>query len=463
MKERGFSHLDGDAAISAACAGITDWEEKKAAEERAIEAESLRYRAERDAAAEAIVRRRKAAADGVTKMSFLSPGDLYERDRDILEGIDPDPPVVADVPCVSSLVFRLSSARTPADFEQATTVAGADHNVVVVGAGHGLPGHRFYLVYDAWANSLSAIPGLPSPFGAGPIGYGVAVLRHASPGDYVLANILLSYTGGDGGYLRFPTANDADLWTWWSSGPSARRWIRKPVILPPETCTATYIFHADTTFSMGGNTLCWADLLIGIVACDMLAAADEPAFRFIPLPEACSSKPTEARHHRYGGARLPEERRSMCCGGDGGVIWFVSIDDGEHPNDLTLTTWSLTMAPELKQWKQEAAFSIGDLVYSDELIKKTPPPQLPPLKAPTWPVHSIVDDDVVFLYLAEVKSIHPTSINMERYMVSVNVRRREVFAIFEYPSDGLPPPPFPPRIMPSNLSCYLNKTLCPTT
>lgn len=218
MKERGISHLDGDAAISAACAGITDWEERKAAEERAIEAESLHYRAERDAAAEAVIRRRKAGGGGVTKMSFLSPGDLFERDGDILEGIDPDPPVVADVPGVSSLVFRLSSARTPADFERATYVAGADHNVVVVGAGHG---HRFYLVYDAWANSLS-------------------------------------------------------------------------------------------------------------------------------------TKSTEARHHRYGGARLPEERRSMCSGGDG-VIRFVSIDDGEHPNDLTLTTWSLTMAPELKQWKQEAA------------------------------------------------------------------------------------------------------------
>uniref|UniRef100_A0A0E0J777 DUF1618 domain-containing protein n=1 Tax=Oryza nivara TaxID=4536 RepID=A0A0E0J777_ORYNI len=223
MKERGISHLDGDAAISAACAGITDWEARKAAEERAIEAESLHYRAERDAAAEAVIRRRKAGGGGgggggVTKMSFLSPGDLFERDGDILEGIDPDPPVVADVPGVSSLVFRLSSARTPADFERATYVAGADHNVVVVGAGHG---HRFYLVYDAWANSLS-------------------------------------------------------------------------------------------------------------------------------------TKSTEARHHRYGGARLPEERRSMCSGGDG-VIRFVSIDDGEHPNDLTLTTWSLTMAPELKQWKQEAA------------------------------------------------------------------------------------------------------------
>jgi hypothetical protein len=161
---------------------------------------------------------RGGGGGGVTKMSFLSPGDLFERGGDILEGIDPDPPVVADVPGVSSLVFRLSSARTPADFERATYVAGADHNVVVVGAGHG---HRFYLVYDAWANSLS-------------------------------------------------------------------------------------------------------------------------------------TKSTEARHHRYGGARLPEERRSMCSGGDG-VIRFVSIDDGEHPNDLTLTTWSLTMAPELKQWKQEAA------------------------------------------------------------------------------------------------------------
>uniref|UniRef100_A0A0E0REA0 Uncharacterized protein n=1 Tax=Oryza rufipogon TaxID=4529 RepID=A0A0E0REA0_ORYRU len=206
MKERGISHLDGDAAISAACAGITDWEERKAAEERAIEAESLHYRAERDAAAEAVIRRCKAGGGGgggggVTKMSFLSPGDLFERDGDILEGIDPDPPVVADVPGVSSLVFRLSSARTPADFERATYVAGADHNVVVVGAGHG---HR-------------------------------------------------------------------------------RRRL---------------------------------DIIVTV------------------------------------------ERRSMCSGGDG-VIRFVSIDDGEHPNDLTLTTWSLTMAPELKQWKQETLFSPG--------------------------------------------------------------------------------------------------------
>uniref|UniRef100_A0A0E0BPH8 Uncharacterized protein n=1 Tax=Oryza glumipatula TaxID=40148 RepID=A0A0E0BPH8_9ORYZ len=147
-----------------------------------------------------------------------------------------------------------------------SSVAGADHNVLVLYVGSyrlGIPsmgmggGGGFYLHW-LWV---------------------LGVLRHALPSDYVLADLVL--TG------NLPKAT---LWTWWSSGPFARRWIDKSVILPPEVCMPTAynsnMLCADTTFSFGTGTDTWVDLLTGILTCNMLAP--EPVFQFIPLSEGCS-------------------------------------------------------------------------------------------------------------------------------------------------------------------------------
>lgn len=440
MKEKGWSLELDEKAISDACDGITDWQEKEKARQKAIRAEIKRFRANQDAA-EAILRKRKASMPPSTVTKFCTDTDL----RKVLDGIELDPQV-HDIPGLSFFRLRLSSARHPPDL-QGTSVAGADHNILVFYVGPyrpGFPATGFYLVYDAWANSLSAIHQLPY-LGGGSIGSEVAVLRHAPPSDYILAELLL--TG------ELPKAS---LWTWCSSGPSACQWIHKPVIIPPGVCTPTYIFHADTTFSLGKLALCWVDLLVGILmTCDILDP--EPVFLFIPLPKGWHMEPPDPQD----GRQVPQEYRSMCCGNDG-IIRFVSID-GYHQdlsiNDMKnmfLRTWSLT--PNHKEWKQEAALCIGDL-WSDTTHQKLP------ALMPTWPVHSILHADVVFLYLSgpilintgkntgEINTGKNTG-ETERYLVSINVQHREAISISKLSPDDSSPPP---RYFPSSFNSYINK------
>jgi hypothetical protein len=431
MKEKGWSLELDEKAISDACDGITDWQEKEKARQKAIRAEIKRFRANQDAA-EAILRKRKASMPPSTVTKFCTDTDL----RKVLDGIELDPQV-HDIPGLSFFRLRLSSARHPPDL-QGTSVAGADHNILVFYVGPyrpGFPATGFYLVYDAWANSLSAIHQLPY-LGGGSIGSEVAVLRHAPPSDYILAELLL--TG------ELPKAS---LWTWCSSGPSACQWIHKPVIIPPGVCTPTYIFHADTTFSLGKLALCWVDLLVGILmTCDILDP--EPVFLFIPLPKGWHMEPPDPQD----GRQVPQEYRSMCCGNDG-IIRFVSID-GYHQdlsiNDMKnmfLRTWSLT--PNHKEWKQEAALCIGDL-WSDTTHQKLP------ALMPTWPVHSILHADVVFLYLSGPILINTgkNTGETERYLVSINVQHREAISISKLSPDDSSPPP---RYFPSSFNSYINK------
>lgn len=161
------------------------------------------------------------------------------------------------------------------------------------------------------------------------------------------------------------------------------------------------------------------------------------------------------------GRQVPQEYRSMCCGNDG-IIRFVSID-GYHQdlsiNDMKnmfLRTWSLT--PNHKEWKQEAALCIGDL-WSDTTHQKLP------ALMPTWPVHSILHADVVFLYLSgpilintgkntgEINTGKNTG-ETERYLVSINVQHREAISISKLSPDDSSPPP---RYFPSSFNSYINK------
>uniref|UniRef100_A0A0D9XX83 Nucleolar protein 6 n=1 Tax=Leersia perrieri TaxID=77586 RepID=A0A0D9XX83_9ORYZ len=94
---------------------------------------------------------------------------------------------------------------------------------------------------------------------------------------------------------------------------------------------------------------------------------------------------------------------------------------------------------------QKAVVNIGDLFWSDELIKKTSMP----LTAPTLSVLSIVEDDVVFLYLDEIKVADS---------VVQTWNSRELFSIFEFHADGIGIPlRLPARIIASYFSSYLNR------
>ncbi|KAF0889196.1 hypothetical protein E2562_022455 [Oryza meyeriana var. granulata] len=66
-------------------------------------------------------------------------------------------------------------------------------------------------------------------------------------------------------------------------------------------------------------------------------------------------------------------------------------------------------------------------------------------------VISIVEDDVVYLYLADLKFMDAR--NTEQYIVIINVRRREVSSISKFPQESRPIP----RFLPGNFSSYFNK------
>uniref|UniRef100_I1R3M3 F-box domain-containing protein n=2 Tax=Oryza glaberrima TaxID=4538 RepID=I1R3M3_ORYGL len=72
---------------------------------------------------------------------------------------------------------------------------------------------------------------------------------------------------------------------------------------------------------------------------------------------------------------------------------------------------------------------------------------------PTWPVHSILHADVVFLYLSGPNTGNNTG-ETERYMVSINVQHREAISISKLSPDDSSPPP---RYFPSSFNSYINK------
>jgi hypothetical protein len=102
---------------------------------------------------------------------------------------------------------------------------------------------------------------------------GVAVLRHRSPHDYVLAELLPCRDG------RRNITKQGQLFLWWSSGCYAGQWISRKVNLPlrsmsselpsvPGITHLAYNFHADTLRPIESRGLCWFDLLQGALICD---------------------------------------------------------------------------------------------------------------------------------------------------------------------------------------------------
>jgi hypothetical protein len=65
--------------------------------------------------------------------------------------------------------------------------------------------------------------------------------------------------------------DDVVLYLWRStSNPNRGRWIRSAARLSPRLFTATYSFHIDMVFSYGSSSVCWVDLLQGVLICDLL-------------------------------------------------------------------------------------------------------------------------------------------------------------------------------------------------
>ncbi|KAK3139994.1 hypothetical protein QOZ80_5AG0393820 [Eleusine coracana subsp. coracana] len=291
------------------------------------------------------------------------------------------------------------------------------------------------------------------------IGTGVAILQHGD--HYVLAELLLNKD--DRSHL---TSNKATLFLWRSSGPG--QWVHKEVLLSlpesssPEEQTS---FHADMVFA-AGTSLCWVDLLTGILICDNAHKLDTglpddddaagASFRFVPLPEECAMKP-DPRLSRHGRGQ-PEEYRSMCCIDRDEAFVFVSMDgygQGRPAGEAMLATWTLNRPME-KDWaweKGEASFRVSDLwndpIYKDEL-------KLQPL-APCFPVISALRRGVIYLLVADYVCKNGRVEPLGFYVISLDVCRQRVTSAFKFPSPsqgGVVPRP---RIFAAQFSNQLNQ------
>ncbi|GER54008.1 MMS19 nucleotide excision repair protein homolog [Striga asiatica] len=227
---------------------------------------------------------------------------------------------IADPPEVSrlSMVRQMDVKDVPCGIISCT-----DKALVLLFAG--LPGvHKGYLVYDASSKSISWIPSLPGSLNC--------MLRTAilslGKGSYLLAEL-----------VRGPELGLVTLYKWRSTSNTRRgRWIRSAA-RPPPHLFMTNSFHIDMVFSYGSSSVCWVDLLRGVLICDLLKSP-EPEFTFVPLPLGyCIDVPSEPCQ----GRPRTKEFRTMGC--IGGVIKFVTVV-GYHGNhsydDMLLKTWTLS-------------------------------------------------------------------------------------------------------------------------
>ncbi|KAB8091075.1 hypothetical protein EE612_016486 [Oryza sativa] len=343
-------------------------------------------------------------------------------------------PEVADPPIISR--FSMLISRKAIRVVKSVRVRCADKSLVLFYAGTGFPGfssHGCHLIYDAIDGSLTAVHTFPFPV-SGVVWVGrAAVLRHAGGGggggdgttaSYVIAELLRPFHG---------SLPDATLVMWLSNSPASTsgsngQWVKEDVRLPGEVCTGTDPFTTDLVFSFGESCLCWADLFMGILFCD-LATLRAPRFRFIPLPKACSFDPVG----KYGRPHMPEFR-SM--GRVNGVIKLIDMEGFTNEylavDEVKLTIW--TLSDNLSEWEEGPVCSVGDIWASEEFVAMG----LPRLR-PMCPVLSMVDEDVVCVVMTEVEIEESDVTDFDdegnklkfkaQYVLDIDVRRKRVLCI----------------------------------
>ncbi|KAG2567470.1 uncharacterized protein LOC120682396 isoform X1 [Panicum virgatum] len=313
-------------------------------------------------------------------------------------------PVVADPPEVTFLSMLRMIPAHPMQKVHDATISSTDKNLVVLYTGMYRPGNGgyardgCYLVYDASRNSLAVIPQLDPAAGGRLVpvlrtikclGNSAAIVRHGGEtGAFVLAELVTTY---------HPGLPDAQLYQWWSScaGVNSGRWLRSAVRLPlpPDLCGPTYFFQIDMAFVFQGS-ICWVDLLTGILICDLFAL-QEPEFSFIPLPQGRSL-------HTPNNVRLGlkvQAFRSM--GIVRGAIKFVALigyteTSLSKSSNLVLETWT---CHDLREWKKGPALRVGDLWASESFSKM----ELPRVR-PMFPV-LCMDEDEIVIFLNDVEYV----------------------------------------------------------
>ncbi|KAK3161157.1 hypothetical protein QOZ80_1BG0073030 [Eleusine coracana subsp. coracana] len=373
------------------------WHEREAAVQRAMEEAMSRYREEIEAPAEAILRERKASRRSAVKKIPVAFGGNNDAAlyREALDGIEPEFPQLVGPPGITSMVLRVSWSR---------------------------------------ASALRSFP---------PIAF-VSSVHH---------NILVLYVGN-----YRPGFSSRGFYLVYDAMANSVSPLPCDEPTDEHTSEVTYSFYVDTFFAIGNTCLCWADLLEGMLVCDVLA--DCPEFRFVPLPEGCS---TSIKLDPCQDRGLPDQYRTMSCveRGDDHIITFVSMDgygQGRHISNVELTTWTLkNPSSDLKaKWtKGTASFRIRDL-WSDRFYKEN---LLLGQLTPTFPVLSKLQDNVVYISVdhnrLQLVDASQMDVLIERHILCLDLQRRRILSAFKTPPGARVPPQL--SIMASNFTMYVNK------
>ncbi|KAM0822984.1 hypothetical protein ACQ4PT_071172 [Festuca glaucescens] len=306
-----------------------------------------------------------------------------------LRSLKPDARL-ADPPELSYLRMLLPTKSAPPLCDRVTSacISSADKHIVALYAGYYRPGNSnrgCFLIYDARKNSLSTIPQLPFDHSHENIGRHTAVVVcDGDGGGYTLAELVrVESSAGD----------EAKLYLW---HPSAEEWVVKAGRLPPEVCSPDDYFSASMCFHYCGTSLCWVDLLKGILVCDLSEVqrrSSVPKFRFVPLPEGCT---TYDIIDDKGQELFPELFRSMAC--IDGVIKFVTMDGyvERRSAELKLTLW--TLSSDFSSWDISKVYDVGN-IWENETYQSCILGRI----APSFPVLSMHEANVVYLVFTDFR------------------------------------------------------------
>ncbi|CAO2164832.1 unnamed protein product [Urochloa humidicola] len=451
IKEIGGLSLEGYIEIESAIRGASE-RGARIPNEAIDEAVARRRKVEEEAYA--ILRERKASRTPAVRKEPLpeaaDPVDIY---GDLLDAFELRS-VVADAPPTVTRLC-LSVSRPPrhlvSGYPSEAFIAGGHRRFLVLYVGSYRPGRQkpgFYLVYNAWANSVAIVPPhfRVDETSHCDIGAGAVLLCCGKEPDYILAELLLRRNQG---HILPKTTNKATLFIW---GSSTGQCVESEVLLPVPTQdddgeqegTMICSFRADMAFAVSSSSICWVDLLTGILVYNHIPSGK---FHFIPLPEECVTGVPRGVH----GEPPPEEYRSMCCI-DRQTLKFVSMDRSYNKECPMLTTWTLRRPLSPANWKWEkdpvSSFSLQDLwedpVYKDKL-------KLEPL-IPTHPVISTQEPGIIYISVNDYYHHYKHS-----HVLSLNMGRCRVEAAYKVPADeyGIVRHP---RIFTSDFSSYLSKT-----
>ncbi|CAM0906800.1 unnamed protein product [Alopecurus aequalis] len=306
-----------------------------------------------------------------------------------LQSLKPDARL-ADPPELSSLRMLQPTKSVPPLCDRVTSacISSADKHLVALYAGAYRPGTHYrgcHLIYDASKNSLSTIPRLPYRRFHTAVGcHSAVVVCDGDGAGYTLAELSMD---------RSSDVGEAALYLLY---PNTEEWVVKAGFLP---LPRTLDFSAGMCFHCRGTSLCWVDLLQGMVVCDLSGVerfSSDPKFRFVPLPAECPTYGVLDPQCR-GWQICGEEFRSVSC--VGGVIQFVAIDGyvDRRPEEAKLILW--TLSPDL-EWVKGMVYEVekiwGNKIYQSTGIGKV---------APSFPVLSMYEAHVVYLVFTDIRAV----------------------------------------------------------